>query len=740
MLVKLPRLYQYGPTFGYGHELTLGIIEGCNEIVQRNLGANNRFIKDFPLFRNTVHIAASFDRHEICDMLLQFSKEDMYQLDKVGTGTPMNIAVRLGHFKVVEVLLKHCDESKANNNFYKADLVLAVTLVHADVVHVLLKHGVNVHTNGSRSLLQIALSDECWLRAQYFASTYDVERIVVMLIEHGAPTDGLSTEQQKLLEQILKHKNEIITPSPLVETNSDICYIDVIIEHRDTMSVILDKLHLREFSRFIRTSKKFQAAVENYKIWQKKLHLLADNIFDNSAKRFTQQTIWARLVQRLKVTPLSMFQQFDEIVISRHFYKLKYLDARLLKLMDKNIFCEVIAKCTNLQTLKLPVSFEIPNSSTMRSTSLTRFEILMLAEDSTDQGMEFNVFKALPNLQHIKASLSYEATYSHVIHSIQQHCTALKKLHLLSFNLAATFSDADLLKNFSNLESLGLEFTPSSLDVAARHCVNLTKLTIYGNEEVSRYLNQPNNAVQYLTKLVSLKLQQAQHPAVDELVARLLNSSATIRKLDVGRSCSTNVFEILSGYKGELTSFSSSFGAAPHILCSKWPVRAFSTLRKLKIFTITPQQFYTILEACPKLENVEVSFENEEDPERSQVNFGQIFARARKLKKLMIKGTFDKSNFGELVIAPKLTWLELDFCGVQMDLFSDAIMVYLAQCCPLLKRLSLPSGMIFSQCVTVLWRKYFQHLSELEFSYFNDLQPWIRAERTGGVKTYFYRK
>jgi hypothetical protein len=40
----------------------------------------------------------------------------------------------------------------------------------------------------------------------------------------------------------------------------------------------------------------------------------------------------------------------------------------------------------------------------------------------------------------------------------------------------------------------------------------LTKLTIYGNEEVSRYLNQPNNAVQYLTKLVSLKLQQAQHP------------------------------------------------------------------------------------------------------------------------------------------------------------------------------------------------------------------------------------
>jgi hypothetical protein len=44
------------------------------QIVQRNLGANNRFIKDFPLFRNTVHIAASFDRHEICDMLLQFSK------------------------------------------------------------------------------------------------------------------------------------------------------------------------------------------------------------------------------------------------------------------------------------------------------------------------------------------------------------------------------------------------------------------------------------------------------------------------------------------------------------------------------------------------------------------------------------------------------------------------------------------------------------------------------------------
>jgi hypothetical protein len=44
------------------------------QIVQRNLEANNRFIKDFPLFRNSVHVAASFDRHEICDMLLQLNK------------------------------------------------------------------------------------------------------------------------------------------------------------------------------------------------------------------------------------------------------------------------------------------------------------------------------------------------------------------------------------------------------------------------------------------------------------------------------------------------------------------------------------------------------------------------------------------------------------------------------------------------------------------------------------------
>jgi ankyrin repeat protein len=87
----------------------------------------------------------------------------MYQLDKVGTGTPINIAVRLGHFKVVEVLLKHCDESKTNNSFYKAELVLAVTLVHADVVHVLLKHGVNVHTYAtfffSRSLFLTLSTD-----------------------------------------------------------------------------------------------------------------------------------------------------------------------------------------------------------------------------------------------------------------------------------------------------------------------------------------------------------------------------------------------------------------------------------------------------------------------------------------------------------------------------------------------------------------------------------------------------
>lgn len=70
----------------------------------------------------------------------------MYEIDEVGTGTPMNTAVRLGHHQVVEVLLKHCTKTKSHTNFYRAELVLAVTLLHADVVRVLLKHGVNVNT------------------------------------------------------------------------------------------------------------------------------------------------------------------------------------------------------------------------------------------------------------------------------------------------------------------------------------------------------------------------------------------------------------------------------------------------------------------------------------------------------------------------------------------------------------------------------------------------------------------
>lgn len=52
-----------------------------------------------------------------------------------------------------------------------------------------------------------------------------------------------------------------------------------------------------------------------------------------------------------------------------------------------------------------------------------------------------------------------------------------------------------------------------------------------------------------------------------------------------------------------------------------------------------------ILDACPMLEDVTIIYDNPL-PERSLVNFGHIFARARNLKRLKIKGTFDQSYFG----------------------------------------------------------------------------------------------
>lgn len=122
-----------------------------------------------------------------------------------------------------------------------------------------------------------------------------------------------------------------------------------------------------------------------------------------------------------------------------------------------------------------------------------------------------------------------------------------------------------------------------------------------------------------------------------------------------------------------------------------------------------------ILDACPKLEDVFVAYQNTEDPTLGQLDFGQIFSRARNLKKLNIKATCHQSNFGlvsfilmeirvltfwpcsELVVAPNLRTLMFEFSGCMSSLNSDALLLYLAQCCPMLERLKLPYSLLFSQ-------------------------------------------
>ena len=51
--------------------------------------------------------------------------------------------------------------------------------------------------------------------------------------------------------------------------------------------------------------------------------------------------------------------------------------------------------------------------------------------------------------------------------------------------------------------------------------------------------------------------------------------------------------------------------------------------------------FYTILEGCPKLARVNVTYLPDEDLGASNADFGQIFSRGRNLEKLMMKATFD---------------------------------------------------------------------------------------------------
>lgn len=336
-----------------------------------------------------------------------------------------------------------------------------------------------------------------------------------MLVEHGAPTDGLSAIQQQILERILKQKNEVIEPAaPSVEPNKEICYFGAIVEVRDMMSVILDKLHLREFSRLMRTSKKILLAVENDKFWQKKLTLIAKNSFNTSVKSFNRKTIWTRLLQHMKILPHNMpgKQPFDEKVVAHNFYNAKRFDIHLT--LNGERFEEMLAQCTNLQTLKIhSIPLVLANTSLV-STSLTSLRVTYIEYEEKDKEKELNVFKVLPELRKLRLTLPWESEIlTAVLESIHSHCKKLRKLHLYTYNQAESLTNVDLFKKFSDLESLSLEFSPISLDAASRHCPNLTKLTIYGKGDVSSCLNQPDNAVLKLTRLISLSLEQNAEPS-----------------------------------------------------------------------------------------------------------------------------------------------------------------------------------------------------------------------------------
>ncbi len=70
-----------------------------------------------------------------------------------------------------------------------------------------------------------------------------------------------------------------------------------------------------------------------------------------------------------------------------------------------------------------------------------------------------------------------------------------------------------------------------------------------------------------------------------------------------------------------------------------------------------------ILDACPQLEYISATLSDEntaEDAEPSEVDFGQIFSRAPRLKELSLRATFNRSNFGSVtsvLLCPCITYL-----------------------------------------------------------------------------------